>query len=73
MSKEMAGDNRQRRQRARQARKEYGVAPSRSEVTLGASKSREHLPGKTSHEQRKHSAQRGKQRSDVDSGPQRRG
>jgi len=72
MGKEMEGDNRQRRQKARQARND-GVAPSRSEVTLGASKMREHLPGKAGHQQRKHSPERGKQRAGVDRGPQRRG
>ncbi|MGN6089792.1 MAG: hypothetical protein ACTHNT_10940 [Actinomycetales bacterium] len=39
--KQMEGDNTQRRARARQAR-EQGIAPSAAEVTLGASKQREH-------------------------------
>ncbi|MFC0531763.1 hypothetical protein [Phytohabitans kaempferiae] len=57
-SKEMEGDNIQRRQRARKAR-EHGKAPSQAQVTLGASKQRE-------------TARRGKRDpSDADTGKQR--
>ncbi|SFB19460.1 hypothetical protein SAMN05216266_10638 [Amycolatopsis marina] len=72
MSKQMEGDNRQRRKRAQQAREEEGVPASQAQVTLGASKAREHLPNKADQEERQHSAQRGKQRTDVDDGPKRR-
>ncbi|PXY22663.1 hypothetical protein [Prauserella muralis] len=72
MGKQMEGDNRQRRKKANEARHEHGVPASRSQVTLGASKPREHLPGKADHEERITSPRRGKQRSDVDAGPKRR-
>lgn len=68
----MEGDNIERWKRAREAREDEGVAPSEAQVTLGASKGREHLPGKAPYEERRHSAERGKQRSDVDEGPRRR-
>lgn len=42
MGKQVEGDNRERRKRAREARLS-GHTPSGEEVTLGASKQREHL------------------------------
>ncbi|MDR7302595.1 hypothetical protein [Haloactinomyces albus] len=69
--KRTEGDNEQRRQRARQARRE-GVSPSEAQVTTGASRQREHLPHKAETEERQQSPERGKQRSDVDEGPSRR-
>ena len=49
--KQMEGDNQQRRQRALQARSQ-GKQPSEAEVTLGASKQREHQPHSEDHETR---------------------
>ena len=72
MGKQMEGDNIQRRQKARQAREEQGVAPSQAQVTLGASKAPEHLPHKAPTEERQHCAEHGKQRSPVDKGPKKR-
>jgi hypothetical protein len=69
--KEMEGDNKQRRQRAREARGQ-GVSPSEAQVTTGASKSREHLPHGAQTQERQQASERGKQRSDVDQGPSRR-
>jgi hypothetical protein len=43
MSKQMEGDNVERRKRAREAR-EQGSTPSEEKVTKGASKQRHHLP-----------------------------
>ena len=71
VKKQTEGDNKQRRQRAHQARQQ-GVSPSEAQVTTGASKEREHLPHGAKQEQRQRSPERGKQRSDVDRGPQRR-
>jgi MFS family permease len=72
MGKQMEGDNKQRRKRAREAREDEGVPPSQAEVTLGASSQREHLPGKAPTEERQHEAEEGKQRSDVGRGPHKR-
>ncbi|OZM77184.1 hypothetical protein CFP66_36740 [Pseudonocardia sp. MH-G8] len=71
MRKQMEGDNIQRRQKAREARADEGVPASQAQVTLGASKGREHLPHKADEEERQQT-QRGKQRSDVDRGPKKR-
>lgn len=72
MGKDMEGDNIQRRGRARRARQDARVSPGTAQVTLGASKAREHLPEKANHTERAHSKVRGKQRSGVDRGPSRR-
>lgn len=72
MRKQMEGDNKQRRKRARQAREDEGVTPSEAQVTLGASKEREHKPHKANETERQRAAERGKQRTEVDDGPSRR-
>lgn len=71
MGKQMEGDNVQRRQKARRAKTGEGVPASKAQVTLGASKGRDHLPHKADDKERQH-AERGKQRSDVDRGPKKR-
>lgn len=72
MGKRMEGDNKQRRKRARKARGDEGVAPSKAQVTTGASKQRESLPHKAAANERHQGPWRGKQRTDVDRGPSRR-
>jgi hypothetical protein len=49
--KQMEGDNRERREAAREAR-EHGKRPSEERATLGASKQREEKPKNASHEER---------------------
>jgi hypothetical protein len=68
----MEGDDVQRRAKARQAREDEGVPASQAQLTLGASKGREHLPHKADEEERQHAVERGKQRSGVDKGPKKR-
>lgn len=72
MSKQVEGDNEQRRKRANEARHWHGVSASEAQVSQGASKAREHLPGKANHAERQHAPERGKQRTDVDRGHSRR-
>ena len=60
MRKQMEGDNRQRRQRARDAR-ERGHTPSAEEVTTGASKQREHVGHAADHAEKLTSPGKGKQ------------
>jgi hypothetical protein len=51
VGKQMEGDNRQRRERAKDAR-EQGSAPSAEGVTTGASVQQRHLAGNTDHEEK---------------------
>lgn len=71
MSKEMEGGNRERRQRAKEAR-EAGRAPSEEGVTLGASKQRSEASGADTHEERIEHIRRGKQSSRTDNEPEAR-
>jgi len=63
MRKQMEGDNRQRRQRSRDARAR-GQAPSEEEVTTGASKQREHVGHTGDHGEKLASRGKGKQQPD---------
>lgn len=58
--KKVEGNEEQRRQAARQARRE-GEMPSARKVTTGASKQRSHLPRHEPHEQKMAAAHQGKQ------------
>lgn len=60
MGKQTEGDNRQRRQRARQAR-EQGQSPSEAGVTLGASKQDYSLGQQDDHTEKMEAPGRGKQ------------
>lgn len=60
MPKEMEGDNRERRRRAKDAR-DAGTLPSAEGVTTGASKQRRHLDHDTPHEERIAAKAAGKQ------------
>lgn len=57
--KQMEGDNRERRRRARGANRS-AQSPSEAEVTLGASKQREHQPHSEDHETRLNARYKGK-------------
>lgn len=59
--KKTEGNEEQRRAAARAARAE-GTAPSARKETTGASKQREHLPGKQGHDERLAARHQGKQR-----------
>ena len=67
MRKQVEGDNRERRQRAREARDE-GRDASAEGVTTGASKQRAHRQGGESHDDKIASLDRGK-RDDGHDGP----
>ncbi|MFP4623416.1 MAG: hypothetical protein ACLFRX_04485 [Gemmatimonadota bacterium] len=56
--KQMEGDNRERRKKAKEARKE-GKAPSEEHVTTGGSKQREHL-GEEEHREKVENIREGK-------------
>jgi hypothetical protein len=58
--KQVEGDNRERRQRAREARSD-GRDPSAAGVTTGASKQRTHRQGGESHDDKVASLDHGKQ------------
>jgi hypothetical protein len=60
VGKQMEGDNRQRRQRAKEARDE-GVAPSEAGVTLGGSKQGHSLDRHEEHVEKMDAPGRGKQ------------
>lgn len=72
MGKQMEGDNRQRRQRAREAREE-GTAPSEAGVTLGGSKQDFHLGSDADHDEKMDAPGRGKQEPDRAANPMRPG
>ena len=58
--KQMEGDNRERRQKAREAR-ESGDSPSAEQVTEGSSHQRHYLPRKADHEEKVDTIRKGKQ------------
>ncbi|HEX7050389.1 MAG TPA: hypothetical protein VF188_09330 [Longimicrobiales bacterium] len=58
--RQMEGDNRQLRRKARRAR-ERGRLPSEEAATTGASKQRRHMRGDEDHEEKIESIRRGKQ------------
>ena len=60
MGKEMEGDSRERRSKARRAREE-GTDPSAARVTTGSSKQRKHLDEKDDHATRLKTARSTKQ------------
>ncbi len=60
MRKQMEGDNRARRAKARGAR-EQGRRPSEAEVTTGSSKQRHHLERDDGHEEKVETVRKGKQ------------
>ena len=62
MRKQMEGDNRERRQKAKEAR-EAGDRPSEVGATLGASKQRKEASAKASHEEKLDLKDEGKQTS----------
>jgi hypothetical protein len=72
MGKQMEGDNRHRRQRARQARQE-GRSASEEGTTLGASKQDYHLARSADHHQKMAAPGRGKQQPKKASNPMRPG
>lgn len=72
MGKQMEGDNRHRRQRARRARQE-GSSASEAGTTLGASKQDYHLDGSTEHDEKMSGPGRGKQQPEKASNPMRPG
>lgn len=72
MAKQMEGDNRQRRQRAREARDE-GQSASEAGVTLGASKQDYSLGRHDDHTEKMEAPGRGKQQPDRAANPMRPG
>ena len=72
MGKQMEGDNRQRRQRAREAREE-DTNPSEAGMTLGASKQDYHLGAEADHDEKMAGPGRGKQEPDRAANPMRPG
>ncbi|HEX2064220.1 MAG TPA: hypothetical protein VHE80_07335 [Acidimicrobiales bacterium] len=72
MGKQMEGDNRQRRQRAREAR-EDGSSASEEGVTLGASKQDHSLGRHDDHTEKMEAPGRGKQQPDRAANPMRPG
>ncbi len=72
MGKQMEGDNRHRRQRARRARQEGGSA-SEAGTTLGASKQDYHLERSADHDEKMEAPGRGKQQPERASNQTRRG
>jgi hypothetical protein len=60
MAKKMEGNEEQRRQKAREAKRQ-GRAPSEQGATQGASKQRRHLPADADHAHKLQSVRRGKQ------------
>lgn len=60
MAKKMEGNEEQRRQKARAARRR-GRAPSEEHGTQGASRQRHHLPGDEQHESKLRKIREGKQ------------
>ena len=72
MGKQMEGDNRQRRQRAREAREE-GATASESGVTLGASKQDHSLGNDAEHDEKMDAPGRGKQEPERAANPMRPG
>ncbi len=60
MPKQMEGDNRERRKKAREAREE-GKRPSEEQVTHGSSKQRQHLPEDETHTEKVETIRKGKQ------------
>lgn len=58
--KQMEGDNKQRRKKAKEARDE-GKAPSETGATTGASKQRKHLGEKADHREKVDTIRQGKQ------------
>lgn len=59
--KQMEGDNRQRRNKAREAR-ERGHSPSEENVTTGASKQRERVDDRADHREKIETIRKGKQK-----------
>ena len=57
--KQMEGDNRERRKKAKEAR-ERGNDPSEENVTSGASKQREHLDDNADHREKVENIRKGK-------------
>lgn len=72
MGKQMEGDNRQRRQRAREASGE-GRSASEDGVTLGASKQDHRLGRHDDHAEKIEASGRGKQQPDRAANPMRPG
>lgn len=72
MRKQMEGDNRQRRQRAREAREE-GQSASEAGVTLGASKQDHSLGRHDDHTEKMDAPGRGKQQPQRAANPMRPG
>lgn len=69
--KEMEGDNRQRRKKAREAREE-GKSASEEAATLGSSKQRHHLGGDEEHGEKIDTIREGKQKSVRENTPEER-
>jgi len=59
--KQMEGDNRQLRNKGRDAKRE-GKLPSEAVATTGASKQRKHLPGREGHVEKLETIRQGKQK-----------
>lgn len=69
--KEMEGDNRYRRKKAREAR-EKGSSASEEAATLGASKQRHHLRDDEEHTEKLRTTREGKQKSVRENTPRER-
>lgn len=72
MKKQMEGDNRHRRQRARKARQD-GTSASEAGVSTGASKQDYHVDGNATHEEKMTAPGRGKQQPQRSANPMRPG
>lgn len=66
--KQMEGDNRQRREKAKEAR-EQGERPSEQSATLGASQQRKEAPANATHEEKLELKSEGKLASNRSNAP----